>query len=467
MNTISMKKISCVKAWPKIIGIMILVTILLAGGAGAATLKVDASGGADYTMIQEAINKASNGDTILVYSGTYYESINVNKKLLLRGIDNGGGSPVVDAIGSGGGSAITLSAGDSTLEGFKATNTRDTSAGIQISSNNNIVKNNIISNNNYGIILKSSSNNELSGNIANSNQGTGISLDSSTGNKLINNTAHSNVHYGIEMKSSNGNLLSGNKYSNNHWGIHLSYSSNNILKANEVINNQGRGISLDFSSGNNLNGNIVNSNLGGLNLYKSDSNMLSGNTINLNDGVGISFQASNNNEFSGNNATKNKERVIYMNAGGNNLLKDNTFNSNRNGIDLDSASKNNRVFHNNFISNGAQANGDSTNFWDSGQPGTGGNYWSDYKGIDSNNNGVGDTPYLIGNGGADRYPFMKINGWPKESTTPTAIATSNFNAFQNPTEEAQSGVNYPEKASGFEAILAISIIGALWLRRKL
>jgi plastocyanin len=48
---------------------------------------------ANYTKIQDAINASSEGDTILVYSGTYYENVNVNKQLTLGGI----GMPVVDA----------------------------------------------------------------------------------------------------------------------------------------------------------------------------------------------------------------------------------------------------------------------------------------------------------------------------------------------------------------------------------
>ncbi len=47
------------------IGITMMV-LLLVGGAGAATLTVNASGGADYTRIQDAIKAASAGDTILV-----------------------------------------------------------------------------------------------------------------------------------------------------------------------------------------------------------------------------------------------------------------------------------------------------------------------------------------------------------------------------------------------------------------
>ena len=47
-----------------------------------------------YSSIQDAINAANSGDTILVQSGTYSENVNVNKKLILRGI----GNPVVNAV---------------------------------------------------------------------------------------------------------------------------------------------------------------------------------------------------------------------------------------------------------------------------------------------------------------------------------------------------------------------------------
>src|SRR4030066_2317802 len=95
------------------VGIMVL-GLLFAGSANAGNFTV-CPGGCAYSSIQKAINASSNGDTILVKSGTYYENVKVNKKLTLRGI----GNPVVDARTSG--SAITLSANGITLKGFTAT----------------------------------------------------------------------------------------------------------------------------------------------------------------------------------------------------------------------------------------------------------------------------------------------------------------------------------------------------------
>ena len=117
-------------------GIIGLTILLLVGGAGARTLTVDDSGGADFTEIQAAINNASAGDTILVYSGTYQEKVVVTKPLILKGIDNGGGKPVVKATTreKPGEIPIALSSGSVTLDGFR---TESGSSGIYIISKNN------------------------------------------------------------------------------------------------------------------------------------------------------------------------------------------------------------------------------------------------------------------------------------------------------------------------------------------
>ncbi len=52
------------------------------------TINVDIEGGGDYTSIQDGIDASSNGDTILVYPGTYYENVNfIGKDITLASLE--------------------------------------------------------------------------------------------------------------------------------------------------------------------------------------------------------------------------------------------------------------------------------------------------------------------------------------------------------------------------------------------
>jgi pectin methylesterase-like acyl-CoA thioesterase len=82
--------------WENKISILVLVTILAlstisiitlykAEGSNGATLYVGGRGLENYTLIQSAINAASNGDTVFVYKGIYHENLIINKSIYLIG----------------------------------------------------------------------------------------------------------------------------------------------------------------------------------------------------------------------------------------------------------------------------------------------------------------------------------------------------------------------------------------------
>jgi predicted outer membrane repeat protein len=89
------------------LGAIIPLTIAVVaqfGGAYAATLTVCPSG-CEHTTIQGAISHASNGDTISIGKGHYFETINTQgKALTLQGINNR--QVVIDANGTG--SVVTI-----------------------------------------------------------------------------------------------------------------------------------------------------------------------------------------------------------------------------------------------------------------------------------------------------------------------------------------------------------------------
>lgn len=69
----------------------VLFTLLafVSVGCAADTYTVCPSG-CDYTSIQAAVSAAQPGDIIEVHSGTYYENVDVDKQLTLRGVEGSG-----------------------------------------------------------------------------------------------------------------------------------------------------------------------------------------------------------------------------------------------------------------------------------------------------------------------------------------------------------------------------------------
>ena len=149
------------------------------------TLYVGGNGPNNYTSIQDGIDNASDGDTIFVYSGTYYENVVVDKALTLLGEEKE--TTIID--GNKSGDVIYISADWVNISGFTIKNSGNQSseAGIEINSNYTILSDNNFSNNQYGIYLTySDGNNILKNNISN-NSKYGIYLYAASDANIISN----------------------------------------------------------------------------------------------------------------------------------------------------------------------------------------------------------------------------------------------------------------------------------------
>ena len=189
---------------------------------------------ADFTTIQEAINNATDGDMILVYKGTYYENVVVNKGVSLVGEDRG--STIVD--GNEAGSVISITAGNVGIEGFtiKRSGIRSYNSGIFVDhADGNYISHNTITHNNLGISLYYSSDNLISDNTITDNS-DGVSLYSSISNEASGNKITDNYD-GIILYYSTNNVVSRNTLIENNYGILLFDSSKNRFFHNNFINN--------------------------------------------------------------------------------------------------------------------------------------------------------------------------------------------------------------------------------------
>lgn len=258
--------------------LILAISFLVAPGQ-SATLLVD-RGGSNYTSIQAAIDAASPGDTIVVNPGTYNECIDVDKKLVLRGID----MPVVSAVGRGDiySWAITLSANDTVLEGFAATNATNMAgdpsggAGILVLSDGNIIKGNYIYGNyGSGIQLLNASRNVIEGNnIANR---FGI-VTNSHDNLIRHNEIHDSID-GLAIINSDHNIVMGNNISNNRLGMALNYAKDNIIAGNAIINSSNIAIQLDTTSNNTVAGNSFSGNQKLIQICESENDVIFGNRL--------------------------------------------------------------------------------------------------------------------------------------------------------------------------------------------
>jgi parallel beta-helix repeat protein len=179
------------------------------------TLYVGGSGEGNYTFIQDAIDNASDDDTVFVYaySSPYYENLIINKSINLIGEDKD--TTVIDGNHNYG-EVVYITADRVNINTFTIQNSGHAHyhSGIKISSEYNTISDNNILDNNIGIYLYESNN-------------------TITGNTILNN------YYGIKLRYSSGNTIKDNNISNNgNYGIYLESSGFNSIIKNNFFSNK-------------------------------------------------------------------------------------------------------------------------------------------------------------------------------------------------------------------------------------
>jgi parallel beta-helix repeat protein len=336
-----------------------------------------------------------------------------------------------------------------------------TSAGIRCDGVFNItIEENEVYNNQYGISFVDSNNITVSSNTAHDNVRDGISFVDSIETKVVANTIYDNAQHGISLNSDYNTIEHNIVYGTMVHGIVLyPGASYNTINNNTINGASSSGIRVDGASYNNIDNNVAYNNLYGtwsrrnshnnsymnntfhdnsnfgIYIYSGKDSIINNNTVyeNIFDGVRVAKEGGYwtpvNNTITNNKIYNNSQHGIYLSSSDLNIFSNNTVsNSTSTGIRLESSAGNN-IYHNRILNNAIQAYDDSNNGnqWDDGYP-SGGNYWSDYGGIDAyygpnqdipGSDGIGDTNYSIDADSIDNYPLMEPfkntiilkNGW--------------------------------------------------------
>jgi parallel beta-helix repeat protein len=160
---------------------------------------------------------------------------------------------------------------------------------------------------------------------------------------------------------------------------------------------------------------------------------VSNNLINNNAAAGISLTLSENNIIHDNMIQNNYEGIYIYYSSNNNQIYSNTITGNDYGIHIaqEIQSSGNYFYLNDLKNNIKNAEDPHTNYWSYSSQG---NYWDDYNNYDSNNDGIGDTPYDIPGGGEnqDLYPlgYFKSES-PSENQAPTADAGGSYSGYKD------------------------------------
>jgi len=309
----------------------------------------------NYLTIQEAVNGANSGDTIIVRDGIYNEIINVNKYRLTIKSQHGAAVTIVQSPSelSSPDYIFHIRADYVTIDGFTIKERENTIAtyGIRVykANHSGILNNNIAGFREFGIYLYYSSN-----------------------CKVKDNYVYSNSHQGIDLVDSNNNIIENNNVTSNGGAFFLEHSNNNILNRNNMSNNRFWGLA-----------------------FSGDNNLIINNKIENNYGDGLIFSGDGNN---GNVVAKNiiKNNHVYgiLGSENNTIFLNDSVDNTRNSCNLansvctwHSSKEITYIYNNNAY----------TNYL--------GNYWGDYTGADVNGDGIGDSPYNI-EGNYDNYSLM-------------------------------------------------------------
>lgn len=355
----------------KTLGI-IIVFILFTNIAFARAIFVGK--GHAIETIQQALQLAANGDSVIVGAGHYHEkNILIQKSIFFIGLNH----PILD--GDNKYEVISIKANAVLVDGFKIIHSGISSiedfAGIKIyGSSNVVIRNNILEDTFFGIYTQYGSNCTIENNHMTAHQkteqesGNGIHCWKSDSMRIIANTITGHRD-GIYFEFVKNSVIWRNISENNlRYGLHFMFSNNDAYYCN-IFKNNGAGVAVMFSKELKMVNNYFEDNWGdgayGLLLKEISDGLITNNTFYTN--------------TSG----------IFMEGASRIHMEKNVFDDNGWAMQIQASCQDVVLVNNNFL----------RNTFDVGTNGSlvlntfNNNYWDKYEGYDLNKDNLGDVPY--------------------------------------------------------------------------
>ena len=190
-------------------------------------------------------------------------------------------------------------------------------------------------------------------------------------------------YYGVDVGSSRQNIsIINNNIFSDSTGILVRKGQDIVIARNNITFSRDYSIVIEDSIRVAILENSVTDNLNQIDVSNSTQMVIVNNKM-MNNGNGIAFTNSNNNTLAGNIISSNSLYGLYLSQSDYNTIVRNSLRSNGRNV---------------YVRN-------STDYWDDGFEG---NYWSNYTGMDADNDGVGDTPFVLDANNVDHHPLVGL-----------------------------------------------------------
>ena len=163
------RRLATVKRYSILVTVSLLIILLAASPVSGKVLMYD--GKSTTGSIQDAINSTSNGDSIFLAGGKYYEKIVIDRPIVFGALDTGNPPEI---IAGEPGAAIVLAADGITLNAVNISG--NAQYGLLVQSNNNRISAITIDGFDHGMGLRMASDNIITGNTF-VNNSVGVDLD--------------------------------------------------------------------------------------------------------------------------------------------------------------------------------------------------------------------------------------------------------------------------------------------------